>query len=95
MLTNKLLLPADYDSAVNVAISWRCGKLYDFWRVFTYAQTHVEHICGTSDLHTPRGWPENNTVMLDDVCLCCYPDGPSVLKGISSGAFSGEIMAYC
>ena len=52
----------------------------------------LKPMSSTSDLHTRRGWLENNTIMLDDVCLCCYPDGPSVLKDISSGASSGEII---
>ena len=59
-------------------------------RVLTYAQIQSEPGYGTSDPHTPEGWPENGSVIFKDVCLRYYPDGPSVLKGISFDASSGE-----
>ena len=59
-------------------------------RVLTYAQIQSEPGYATSDPHTPEGWPENGSVVFKDVCLCYYPDGPSVLKGISFAASSGE-----
>ena len=59
-------------------------------RVLTYAQIQSEPGYSTSDPHTPEGWPENGSVIFKDVCLRYYPGGPSVLKGISFDAFSGE-----
>lgn len=59
-------------------------------RVLTYAQIQSEPGYGTSDPHTPEGWPENGSVIFKDVCLRYYADGPSVLKGISFDASSGE-----
>lgn len=59
-------------------------------RVLTYAQIQSEPGYSTSDPRTPDGWPENGSVIFKDVCLRYYPDGPTVLKGISFDAFSGE-----
>ena len=96
MLTNKLSLPIQLTTTVQWTLQ-SVGHVENYMTSGEFSRT-LKPMSSTFVIHLiytlERDGPKITllTVMFEDICLCCYPDGP-VLKGIRSGASSSSVPA--